>query len=89
MAGAAQADAFLVSARAGGSLALYWVPRDTAGAALTLEPLADGRASGTLTLTDALAPRAHLVAEGGCGGRERSGARSITRAPSRPRSCAA
>jgi alkylation response protein AidB-like acyl-CoA dehydrogenase len=69
VAGAAQADAFLVSARAGGSLALYWVPRDTAGAKLTLETLADGRASGTLTLTDALAPRTHLVAEGAAAGR--------------------
>ena len=44
VAGAAQADAFLVSARAGADgLALFWVPRDTAGAQLTLEPLADGR----------------------------------------------
>src|SRR5262245_35393216 len=63
LAGSAQADAFLVSARGGGSLALYWVPRNATGAALSLETLADGRASGTLTLTDALVPRSHVVAE--------------------------
>src|SRR5262245_16799001 len=54
VAGAAQADAFLVSARAAHEAALFWVPRNTAGSALALETLADGRASGTLTLTDAL-----------------------------------
>ena len=50
VAGAAQADAFLVSARGGDVLALYWVPRDTAGAALALEPLADGS---TIVVLDA------------------------------------
>lgn len=66
VAGAAQADAFVVSAReqGGDGLGLYWVPRDTAGTALALETLADGRASGILTLTDALVPRAHLLARG-------------------------
>jgi alkylation response protein AidB-like acyl-CoA dehydrogenase len=64
VAGAAQADAFLVSADSPEGLALFWVPRDTAGAALTQEPLADGRSSGTLVLTDALLPRARLVASG-------------------------
>jgi alkylation response protein AidB-like acyl-CoA dehydrogenase len=64
VAGAAQADAFIVSARAGDRLALYWVPRDAAGTALVLETLADGRSSATLTLADTLVPRAHLVAQG-------------------------
>ena len=64
VAAAAQADAFLVSVRAHEGLALYWMPRDTAGTALALEPLADGRSSGTLTLADALVPRANLVAQG-------------------------
>jgi alkylation response protein AidB-like acyl-CoA dehydrogenase len=64
VAGSAQADAWLVSARAGAELVLLWVPRDTAGARLGLETLADGRAFGTLDLEDALAPRAHVVARG-------------------------
>jgi len=64
VAGAAQADAFLVSADSPAGLALFWVPRDAAGAALTQEPLADGRSSGTLVLTDALVPQAQLVASG-------------------------
>ena len=64
VAGSAQADAWLVSARAGADLVLLWVPRVTAGARLELETLADGRAFGTLTLEDALAPRAHVVARG-------------------------
>src|SRR5262245_10601754 len=40
VAGAAQADAFLVSARVADELALFWVPRDSAGTALTRETLA-------------------------------------------------
>jgi len=68
IAGAGRADAFLVTARTPEGLALLWVPRDTAGTALTLEPLADGRSSGTLALTDALVPRAQLVAQGAAAG---------------------
>src|SRR5688572_17171921 len=64
VAGSAQADAWLVSARAGADLVLLWVPRETAGARLELETLADGRAFGTLDLEDALAPSAHVVARG-------------------------
>lgn len=64
VAGAAQADAFLVSARAGGDIALLWLPRDAAGVRLALEPLADGRSFGTLALEDALVPKAHVVASG-------------------------
>jgi alkylation response protein AidB-like acyl-CoA dehydrogenase len=64
VAGSAQADAWLVSARAGAELVLLWVPRDTAGARLELDTLADGRAFGTLDLEDALAPSAHVVARG-------------------------
>jgi alkylation response protein AidB-like acyl-CoA dehydrogenase len=68
IAGAGQADAFLVSARSPEGLALFWVPRDTAGAALALEPLADGRSSGTLALSDALVSRAQLLAQGAAAG---------------------
>jgi alkylation response protein AidB-like acyl-CoA dehydrogenase len=64
IAGAAQADAFLVSARVRDGIALLWVPRDTAGARVSLEPLADGRSFGTLELADALAPRGCVAAAG-------------------------
>ncbi len=64
IAGAAQADVFLVSALADASPALFWVARDTTGVRLELEPLADGRQFGTLTLTDALVSRERVVARG-------------------------
>ena len=64
IAGAAQADAFIVSARTDGGVVLLWLPREAAGARLELEPLADGRSFGTLRLDDALVPRAAVVASG-------------------------
>jgi alkylation response protein AidB-like acyl-CoA dehydrogenase len=64
IAGAAQADAFLVSARAGADIVLLWLPRETAGVQLKLEPLADGRSFGGLVLEDALVPRSGVVASG-------------------------
>jgi len=64
ISGSGQADAFLVTARAGEAVVLLWVPRDTAGARLSLETLADGRAFGTLELKDALVPKAHVAASG-------------------------
>ncbi|MBI3043565.1 MAG: acyl-CoA/acyl-ACP dehydrogenase [Betaproteobacteria bacterium] len=64
IAGSAQADAFLVSARAGAGIVLLWLPRDTAGARLALEPLADGRAFGALALEDALIPADGVAASG-------------------------
>lgn len=65
VAGAAQADAFLVSARTTGGAVLLWLPRDAAGAQFDLEPLADGRSFGTLRLDDALVPRSGVAASGG------------------------
>jgi alkylation response protein AidB-like acyl-CoA dehydrogenase len=62
IAAAADADAFLVSARHQGALALYWVPRDAAGTQLALQRLADGRQSGTLTLADVIVGRENMVA---------------------------
>jgi len=62
--GSGQADAFLVSAHAGETVVLLWVPRNTAGVRLELETLADGRAFGTLELKDALVPKAHVAASG-------------------------
>ena len=64
IAGSAQADAFMVSAQAGGGVALAWLPRETAGARLELEPLADGRWFGTLQLENALVPKTQIVASG-------------------------
>jgi alkylation response protein AidB-like acyl-CoA dehydrogenase len=64
VAGAAQADAFIVSARTAGDIVLLWVPRAAAGAQLDLEPLADGRSFGTLRLDDALVPRSGVAASG-------------------------
>lgn len=64
IAGAAQADAFLVTAQAADGMVLLWVPRGTAGGRLGLEPLADGRSFGTLELNDALVPKAHVAASG-------------------------
>ena len=64
IAGSAQADAFLVTARAVDGIMLLWLPRETAGASLTLETLADGRAFGTLTLKDALVPKSQVAARG-------------------------
>jgi alkylation response protein AidB-like acyl-CoA dehydrogenase len=58
------ADGYIVAARADGALALYWVPRDTPGVGASGETLADGRMSGTITLQDALVPRAHELARG-------------------------
>ena len=64
IAGAAQADVFLVTARSGGGIVLAWLPRATAGVGLELEPLADGRWFGALRLEDALVTKAHIVAGG-------------------------
>jgi alkylation response protein AidB-like acyl-CoA dehydrogenase len=64
IAGSAQADAFVVAARTGNDLVLLWLPRETAGARLELETLADGRAFGTLELKDALVPKPHVAASG-------------------------
>ena len=64
IAGSAQADAYLVTARAGDGVVLLWVPKGTAGVSLALETLADGRTFGTLTLKDALVPKAQVAASG-------------------------
>ena len=62
IAGAAGADGYLVSARTNAGLALFWVERDTPGATLELEPLADGRHFGALALEDVSVPREHVLA---------------------------
>ena len=62
IAAAAAADGFVVSARCAGDLALFWVSADAAGARLTTHRLADGRASGTLVLSDVTVTREGMVA---------------------------
>ena len=64
IAGAARADAFLVTARGPAGVTLLWLPRSSAGLQIALEPLADGRSFVTLTLKDALVPGIHVAAEG-------------------------
>lgn len=56
------ADAFLVATRRPDGLALYWVERATPGLSVTLEPLADGGASGWLRFTKVRVPAASIVA---------------------------
>jgi alkylation response protein AidB-like acyl-CoA dehydrogenase len=52
IAGAAGADGYVVSANTAQGLELFWLARDTPGAALELEALADGRHFGVLRLAD-------------------------------------
>ena len=61
IAGAAGADGFLVTAKVGPDVALFWVPRDAPGADCKLEPLADGRHFGALVLRDVVVPREHAA----------------------------
>jgi alkylation response protein AidB-like acyl-CoA dehydrogenase len=64
VAGGVAADGYIVTARAGIDLALFWVPRGTPSVDVTGETLADGRPTATITLKDALVPRAHQLARG-------------------------
>ncbi|HYC47102.1 MAG TPA: acyl-CoA dehydrogenase family protein [Burkholderiales bacterium] len=62
--GAAGADVFVVAARAHDGLVLACVDAGTQGVTLDLDPIADGRHFGTLTLEDAVAPRDSVAATG-------------------------
>ena len=68
IAGAAGADGFVVSAQTPGGPALFWLAADTPGATLDLQPLADGRFSGRLQLTDAVIAKDRLLASPGAAG---------------------
>lgn len=61
VAGAAGADGFIVSAQADSGLALVWVPAESAGLKVALEPLADGRFSGRLELANVALPERHVL----------------------------
>lgn len=64
VAGAVAADGYLVTAQAADGPQLLWVPRDAAGCSMTLQPLADGRSYGEVTLKDVAVPREQLLASG-------------------------
>jgi alkylation response protein AidB-like acyl-CoA dehydrogenase len=66
VAGAAGADGFVVSAQTRDGLAMYWVPAGTAGVALDLQPLADGRKIGMLNLQDVVVSKNNLLASPAC-----------------------
>lgn len=66
VAGAADADVFVVAARSGEGLVLACVDRGAAGVSQSLEPLADGRHFGTLELDDVVVPRERVAATGSC-----------------------
>ena len=55
VAGATDADGFVVSARMADGLHLVWVEKGTPGATLSFEALADGSFGATLTLDQSLA----------------------------------
>ncbi len=62
--GAAGADVYLVAAQSDSGLVLACVDRGASGVELELQPLADGRHFGTLTLRDAVVPRERIAATG-------------------------
>jgi alkylation response protein AidB-like acyl-CoA dehydrogenase len=62
IAAAQDADGFLVSARHGVDLAVFWVARDSAGMQLSARRQADGRFSGSLAMSDVIVGREALVA---------------------------
>lgn len=69
IAGADGADGFVVSARNPQGVELYWVPAATPGLRLGLSALADGRAFGALTLTDAVIAQEQKLASAAAGAR--------------------
>ena len=68
VAGAAGADGYVVSAQSPEGLALYWVPANSGGVTLDLQPLADGRMTGMLKLNDVVVPKSALLASPACAG---------------------
>ena len=78
IAGAAGAHGFVVSARTPDGAALFWVTADTAGATLDLQPLADGRFSGRLQLTDAVVAKDCMLASSSAAGAALQAALDIT-----------
>jgi alkylation response protein AidB-like acyl-CoA dehydrogenase len=63
-----QAEAFIVAARSGDNVSLYWVERGLAGFSVQLEQAVDGTALGRLTLADVRLPDRTLLT---CGAQAR------------------
>lgn len=61
IAGAAGADGYLVTAGTAQGVGLLWVRCDAPGLERSLEPLADGRHFGALTMRDVTVPREHAA----------------------------
>jgi len=62
VSGAGAADGFIVSARLGHDIGLYWVERDAPGLDLVYEWRADGTPSAILTLSDVTVKKSAMVA---------------------------
>ncbi|MEQ1772242.1 MAG: acyl-CoA dehydrogenase family protein [Burkholderiales bacterium] len=62
--GASSADGYIVSANSAQGMQLLWVPRNAAGASLMFDMLADGRQSGTLTLSDVNVAKENVINTG-------------------------
>jgi alkylation response protein AidB-like acyl-CoA dehydrogenase len=64
VAGASNADGYIVSANSAAGMQLLWVPKDAAGATMAFDMLADGRQSGTLKLADVTVPKENVINAG-------------------------
>ncbi len=64
IAGAAGADGFVVSAHSSADVVLVWVPADTPGLDIGLEPIVDVRFSAELKLNEARVPERLVLARG-------------------------
>ncbi len=64
VAGASNADGYIVSANSASDMQLLWVPRDAAGAKMEFDMLADGRQSGTLKLADVTVAKENVINTG-------------------------
>ncbi len=62
--GCTSSQGFIVSARAGGTLELYWVPAGAGGVTCSYTTLADGRHFGTVHLQDVVASEDSRLAHG-------------------------
>lgn len=62
--GASSADGYIVSANSAQGLQLLWIPRDSAGATMAFDRLADGRQSGTLHLAEVSVPKENVISTG-------------------------
>ncbi len=62
--GATSAEGFIVSAKSAHGMQLLWIPRDTAGATVQFDRLADNRQAATLTLANVSVPKTHIINSG-------------------------